>query len=113
MGSGERELVPSVTHRTNAVGESYRQDAIWRAIGAEPRAEDDREVEIVVELRAEPDNPYDPNAIAVRSLAGETLAYLPRALAAMVSLTVRGGFELPGGELAPLGIVLHVERRRR
>ena len=29
-------------------------------------------------MRLEPDNPYDPNAIAVENLEGSTIGYLPR-----------------------------------
>ena len=114
MGSGERLLVPSAEYRTNVVGESNYQPAIWRALGVEPAAEDDREHVLKVVLVHEPTNSYDPNAIAVRSLDGETLGYLPRAVAAMVRLdepltvdaTVRRG------RSGDLELTLHVERQR-
>jgi hypothetical protein len=35
-------------------------------------------------LRAEPDNPHDPNAVAVLTEAGVSLGYVPRELAALV-----------------------------
>lgn len=35
-----------------------------------------------VVLSPEPDNPYDSHAVAVRDRAGDTLGYLPRAIAA-------------------------------
>ena len=121
MGSGERLLVPSAECRTNVVGEINYQPAIWRALGVEPTAEDDREHVLEVVLVHEPMNPCDPDAIAVRSLDGETLGYLPRALAAMVRLdepltvdaTVSGGvgFGIGGDDITPLKLALHVCRQ--
>ena len=120
MGSGERRLVPSDTHQTNVVGESNYQSAIWRATGTEPSPGDHREWRVKVVVTPEPMNDHDPNAIAVRSLDGETLGYLPQAAAALIQLdhpltvdaTVRGGFELFRESISPLSLTLHVERRR-
>ena len=38
-------------------------------------------------LRAEPSNPHDPDAVAVRTAGGETLGYVPRELNARVDET--------------------------
>ena len=111
MGSGERVLVPSAADRTTVVGERNYQAAIRRTLGVEAAAED-REHVIAVVLVHEPDNPVDVNAIAVRSLAGETLGYLPAPLAAVVRiaepLTVEATVHSWRGRLV---VALHVERR--
>jgi hypothetical protein len=58
------------------VGESYRQDALWRLVGGQ-RANEVR-VECVAALVPEPNNEYDPNAISVL-IRGERVGYLSRA----------------------------------
>jgi hypothetical protein len=57
------------------VGESYRQDALWRLVGG-IRAEEVRQP-VVAELRPEPDNPVDENAVAVL-IDGQLVGYLSR-----------------------------------
>lgn len=59
----------------DVVGESFHRDAIEAAV--ERRPEGHREVVDAV-LEAEPDNEFDPNAIAVR-IAGQRCGYLSRA----------------------------------
>ena len=73
-------------------GESYRQAAIARlveACGPEQTAHDRCRCEIRVQLRREPGNPVDPNAVQVLSLADELLGYLPRELAGEYSRVLR------------------------
>lgn len=64
----ERQAEPErqVLH-ANIVGESYRQDAIFRSRPGEP-----------VRLLHETDNKYDPRAIMVVTPRGEQIGYLPR-----------------------------------
>lgn len=73
----------------------------------------------------EPANPYDPNALAVQvALADGTIAhvgYIPKELAKTIAphlegeavtvrlLEVTGGFELPDGDVAALGLRIEVE----
>jgi hypothetical protein len=68
--SGQQDL--------EVVGESYRQDVLWRLSG---RTLGERvECDIVAVLVPEPTNPVDPNAISVQ-IDGETVGYLRRATA--------------------------------
>jgi HIRAN domain len=65
-------------------GESHYQDAIRAcAAGAdlEVTSDDACSCEFSVRLIREPQNAYDANAVAVRSVADETLGYLPREVA--------------------------------
>jgi tetratricopeptide (TPR) repeat protein len=50
-------------HELEVVGESFYQDALWRAIGS--RTQERVRMEIQAVLYAETDNPYDDNAISV------------------------------------------------
>jgi len=61
------------------VGESYREDALWRLVGG-TRQEGVR-VECVAQLIPEPENLHDGNAIAV-FIEGEHVGYLSRSDAA-------------------------------
>jgi hypothetical protein len=57
------------------VGESKYQDALSNICGG--HCEEGHEHECLAELVPEPDNPYDPNAVAVL-IEGEKVAYLSR-----------------------------------
>jgi len=61
------------------VGESYYQDALRQVIGGDARNR--VRVEIVAVLKAETDNPYDPNAVSIW-IDGLKVGYLSRADAA-------------------------------
>ena len=56
------------------VGESHYQDTLRHVRETEGD-------EFTALLEAEPDNPYDPNAVRVAGPDGDTLGYLPRAVA--------------------------------
>jgi hypothetical protein len=58
-----------------AVGESHYQDVLWRAVGGPTTERVRQEVQAV--LFAEPDNPYDANAISVW-IERELVGYLSR-----------------------------------
>jgi HIRAN domain. len=65
-------------------GESFHQPTL-RALTnqAGPKIDDERlSATFVVALRREPENEYDANAVAVRSMSGEPLGHLARELAA-------------------------------
>ncbi len=77
-----------------------------------------------VQIVPEPENPYDPNALAVHVAHGGDVfhvGYIPRFLAAEIAphlegesvmATIRditGGFELQYEGTANLGLVIHVE----
>ena len=63
------------SHDLEVVGESHYQDALWRVAGG--RTAERVRVEVQAVLLAEPDNPYDPNAIAVL-IDGAKVGYLCR-----------------------------------
>jgi rubrerythrin len=81
------------------VGESYRQDTLWRLVGG-VRRETVRHP-IVAELRPDPDNEHDRNAIAVL-IGGQVVGYLSRQDAALYKpgierlTAARGRVELHG-----------------
>jgi len=62
-------------HDLEVVGESQYQDVLWRVAGG--RTAERIRVEVQAVLHAEPDNPYDPNAITV-SIDGAKVGYLCR-----------------------------------
>lgn len=63
----------------NAVGESNYVAALLKVAGVR-RSQTDAEIELqtLVSLVCEPDNPYDPNAVAVIAEGGRKLGYLCR-----------------------------------
>ena len=63
------------SHDLEVVGESQYQDALWRVAGG--RTAERVRVEVQAVLLAEPDNPYDPNAITVL-IDGAKVGYLCR-----------------------------------
>ena len=67
-------LLPG-SHDLEVVGESHYQDALWRVAGG--RTVERVRVEVQAVLLAEPDNPYDANAIAVL-IDGAKVGYLCR-----------------------------------
>jgi hypothetical protein len=104
----------------NVVGESYRQDTLWRIVGGR-RAEPVRKP-IVALLVPEPENEHDPNAIKVL-IGGQPVGYLSRddaaaylpglqtlianninGLVALKGTIVGGGQQLEG--LGSLGVFL-------
>jgi hypothetical protein len=59
------------------VGESHYQDALRALAG--PKRPGGVELRERFRLVPEPDNAYDPDAVVVRTTAGETVGYVPRA----------------------------------
>jgi hypothetical protein len=59
------------------VGESHYQDNLWRLVGGRRQSDERVRVDVVAVLAAEPDNPYDANAIAVW-VRGLKVGYLSR-----------------------------------
>ncbi|MCW3038223.1 MAG: hypothetical protein JWM31_128 [Solirubrobacterales bacterium] len=60
-----------------AVGTSNYVPALLAAAGVE-EGSGQLDAELLVRIAAEPENPHDPRAVALRSASGATLAYLPR-----------------------------------
>lgn len=77
-------MLPGTGHGyfVEVVGESHYQD-VFRALRAKS---DEREQGVI--LAPEPDNPYDPNAVAVQTFQGEILGYLKREDAARYQPTL-------------------------
>jgi len=65
--------------RQQVKGESHYQDALSKICGG--RSRDGHHLEVVAELRPEPKNEFDPNAVAVL-IQGRVVGHLPRAQAA-------------------------------
>jgi hypothetical protein len=59
------------------VGESYRQDSLWRVVGGRHRPEVHVRMDVYAMLLAEDGNPYDANAVSVW-IDGLMVGYLPR-----------------------------------
>jgi hypothetical protein len=59
------------------VGESYRQDDLWRVVGGRYRPDVRVRMDVYAMLLAEDGNPYDPNAVSVW-IDGLMVGYLPR-----------------------------------
>jgi hypothetical protein len=68
-------------------GESFHQPLLRELVRrSDPEVADERiRATFKVALRREPENPRDPNAVAVLTLAGDALGHLPRELAAAYS----------------------------
>src|SRR5262245_12302954 len=71
----DRYLLYEGRHDLEIVGESNYQDALWSAVGG--RTTDRVRVDIRAVLAAEPDNPYDSNAISIW-IDGNKVGYLCR-----------------------------------
>ncbi len=59
------------------VGESFHQDDLWSLAGGRGDPARHVHVDIIAIMTAEPDNPYDPNAVAV-SINGLSVGHLSR-----------------------------------
>ncbi|MFN0146594.1 MAG: hypothetical protein ACKVT1_08795 [Dehalococcoidia bacterium] len=100
---------PRRLRRLDCVGESKFQDALVAIAGGKRR--ESQQIETNAEVRREPDNAFDANAIQV-FIAGKLVAYLPRELAAQYAprfdakslggmpcpAEIRGGWRDGGGE---------------
>lgn len=75
------------TWRLGIVGESYRQDALKRLSAG--RREQGDEVRFRAELRLEPENVDDPDAVAVHVVGGALIGYVPRDEAAEFNAVLR------------------------
>ena len=107
------------TDDLEVVGESYRQDELWKIAGGQSR--DRVRADVAALLAAEPDNEYDPNAVAVW-VAGLRVGYLSRAdgvrlRPGLMALEAENGSKialggviagggLRGGEIGDLGVFL-------
>jgi hypothetical protein len=101
-------------------GESHHRAEIEAAVGRRPEGHQDI---VDAALVWEPDNPWDPNAIAVQ-VAGRTCGYIPKldakryrpvmkwarnqGFVAVVRADVTGGWQLPDQSWAEFGIRLYL-----
>lgn len=109
-----------------AVGESHYQDALARLCGG--RTTDGHFLDVIAILVPEPQNQYDPNAVAV-VVGGLHVGYLSRELAARCHepiarrmqaegravgcrAQIRGGWNRGGGDVGSFGIELYFSPRR-
>lgn len=65
MVDGMRVALLSGHQTLEVVGESHYQDSLWRLVKGRADLAERVRVEIVAVLVAEPNNPYDPNAVAI------------------------------------------------
>lgn len=79
--------------RWDVAGEGHRQDELAAIAG--PKGPEGKWVERTAHLRPEPDNQYDPNAIAV-DIDGRHVGYLPRDTAAGYGKLVRRAIDTHG-----------------
>lgn len=107
----------------SVVGESHYRPAIQRVVGKRQAA--GHKVVVDAELVWQPDNRYDPNAIAV-IIAGAKCGHLSRAdavryrpvmerlrhigLVPVVRADIYGGFQRDDGDWADFGITLYVAK---
>lgn len=112
-------------HGLSIVGESHdgRQTVLEELVGG--KTPEPCSIRVLAELRPEPDNPYDPNAVAVL-IDGRQVGYLARADAArMVEAinrlgsdgkpvtcagSIRGGWRRPGGDEGSFGVRLLINQ---
>jgi HIRAN domain len=74
---------------TEVTGESHYQEAIRECVAgasAEVRSDEACSCDFSVRLVCEPENPYDANAVAVRSLTDRVLGYFPERSRAITPL---------------------------
>jgi hypothetical protein len=113
LGTGQRQRdsrQPSSTavllagnDTLEVVGESHRQEELWRIVGG--RQEDHVRFDVHAVLVPDPDNQFDPNAIEVR-IDGTLVGYLSREDAADYRPGLLEIMEANGGQLVALdGVV--------
>ena len=71
--------------RQEVKGESHYQDSLSKICGG--RTRDGHELDVIAELKPEPSNEFDANAVAV-FVQGRQVGYLPKAQAAKLQLSI-------------------------
>lgn len=104
------------------VGESHYQGALEQICGG--RCHDGHDMAVAAILVANPENPYDANAVEVR-IGGSLVGHLPRDIAANVSPTlcdkaqrqscevsarITGGWDRGNGDTGYFGVTLQLPR---
>jgi hypothetical protein len=125
MDPKQERLFPARDRHLRVAGAASYQDAIWQVVG-EPTPPDDRPSWVgQARLEPEPTNPHDPNAVKI-VVDGRTVGYLERSLARRLQAPIRrieeregahvavpaecsGGFRLPNGDRAHVGLVLRFD----
>ncbi|WP_037496279.1 HIRAN domain-containing protein [Solirubrobacter soli] len=73
-----RDALPAGLIVTHVAGATHRPDAL---------ASDEAQPGSALHLRAEPENPHDPNAVAVHLASGAPVGYVPRDVAPRIDAT--------------------------
>jgi hypothetical protein len=87
------------------VGESQYQQELWRAAGSVGPTTERVRVEVQAVLVAEPQNPYDSNAVAIQ-IGGDTVGYLSRSDAERYRSGLLALEDLHGGSIALRGVIV-------
>lgn len=87
------------------VGESHRQDNLWRLLGGQHRPEVHVRMDVYALLLAEDGNPYDANAVSVW-IDGLMVGYLPRDQARRLRPGLLALQEREGKPIALQGVVV-------
>jgi len=85
------------------VGESQYQDALERLVGGKSKRS--AQVETVGVLAPEPENPHDPNAVAVL-ISGLAVGYLPRGVALTLSARIQRAMRREGKPIAVRAVIV-------
>ena len=87
------------------VGESYRQENLWRVIGGRHRPEVHVRMDVYAMLLAEDGNPHDPSAVSVW-IDGLMVGYLPRDQARALRTGLMAVQEREGKPIALGGVIV-------
>lgn len=87
------------TDQLDVVGESYRQDALWKLVGGNSGQR--VRVEVIATLVPQPDNKYDPNAIAV-NIENQHVGFVAKELAAEIIDELNGLINANDGKVIAL-----------
>jgi hypothetical protein len=87
------------------VGESYRQEHLWRVVGGRHRPEVEVRKDVYAMLLAEDDNPHDPNAVSIW-IDGLMVGYLSRDQARALRPGLLAVQEREGKPIALEGVIV-------
>lgn len=81
VDEGTRMRFPKGEFEFHVVGTRYREDAVRTVAGRRPKDGEERVRSLTLEMRRDPDNEHDPNAIAVWHDKHGQVGFVPRDIA--------------------------------